>query len=372
MKLLFFIHSLSSGGAERVTSLLANYWSVKGWDVTIVTITDTKNDFYRIDNRIQRIGLELDNVSRNPFAAVSSNMQRIFALRQVLKQINPAVAIGMMTTANCLLALSSIGLAVKTIGSERIYPPKFPLGKVWEVIRRLSYPFLHAIVAQTLESSDWLKSATKQKCVVVIPNPLNYPVEPQPPFLNPSFFLHHTGARYMLLAVGRLDYQKGFDRLIHAFSEISVAYPEWVLVILGEGQQRDELTSLVTQLKLTGQVYMPGIVGNLGDWYEAATIYVLTSRYEGFPNTLLEAMSYGVPSIAVDCKTGPSDIIHNEIDGMLVQQNDLSSLVEALKRLMSDKLLRQGYAKSSVSVIEKYSLESITESWERLFNEVVR
>ena len=124
--------------------------------------------------------------------------------------------------------------------------------------------------------------------------------------------------RKVLLAVGRLEVEKGFDWLIDAFSALATKYPEWDLVILGEGSLRATLEKQVQTSGLARRVFLPGRVGNVGDWYERANLYVMSSRFEGFGNTLGEAMAYGLPAVSFDCETGPRNIIRHETDGLLV------------------------------------------------------
>ena len=363
MKLLIFIHSLSSGGAERVTTNLANYWAGKEWDITIATLTGDESDFYQLHPRVKRIALNLDADSQGLLSAIKHNYQRVRALRKVLKQQQPDVALAMMTTANILLALAAKGLGIPAVGSERIHPPMLPLGTVWEWLRQHIYGQLDMLVALTKESAVWLKANTKIQKVEIIPNTVNYPITPQPPVIKPKF----VSNSFNLIAVGRLSYQKGFDRLIQAFSTLASRFPEWNLIILGEGDCRQILEQQIAELGLEQRVSMPGVVGNLGDWYTEADLYVMTSLFEGFPNALGEAMSYGLPVISVDCDTGPRDIIRHQVDGLLVPQNDHHALVETLKMLMGDKMLRQKYAERSVEIRERLSIENISSLWEVLF-----
>src|ERR1700730_9477923 len=133
MRLLFFIYSLSSGGAERVTVNLANHWAKKGWNITIVTIAPATADFYRLDPAVHRIALEMAGESGNAAVALGQNLRRVAALRRVLNNARPDIALGMMTTANVVLALASWGLPqVHAIGAEHTHPPQLPLGTVWE------------------------------------------------------------------------------------------------------------------------------------------------------------------------------------------------------------------------------------------------
>ena len=371
MRLLFYIHTLSSGGAERVTVTLANYWVERGWHVTVVTVTGRQRDFYSLDERIERITLSMDSVSARPWHAVVNNWRRVSALRRVLHEVRPDVAVAMMVTANVTLALAGWGVPVLTIGSERNHPPAMPLGRPWEVIRRCTYPRLSSLVAQTRQSADWLGAHAPAPHVAIIPNPLHYPLAVHEPRMPPATILDEKKRSHLLLAVGRLADQKGFDRLLNAFAAVRQDHPSWALVILGEGSQRAVLEDQISSLGIDDRVHLPGAVGNVGEWYEAADAYALSSRFEGFPNTLLEALAHGVPAVAVDCETGPREILRHEEDGLLVPQDDPQALVQALERLMGDAGLRQRFAGRAVEARERLAVERIAGQWEALFKGLI-
>lgn len=369
MKLLIFIYSLSSGGAERVTVNLANHWAGKGWDIAVVTLAPQSNDFYELHLAVKRISLELAGDSGNVLTGLWQNLRRVMALRRVLRQIKPDIALGMMATANILLALATWGLPqVCAIGSERIHPPQFPLGALWERLRCNTYGRLAAVMALTSESADWLKAHTGARRVPVIPNAVTWPL-PIPALGIAVESLCQSGRR-LLLAVGRLDAQKGFDVLQDVFTNLAARYPDWDLVILGEGPQRATLQDHVRSAGLAERILLPGRAANVRDWYERADLYVLSSRFEGFPNTLVEAMSYGLAVVSFDCDTGPRDIVRHEVDGLLVPPGDVAGLTAALDRLMGDADLRQRFAKRAVEVRERFSMERIAGMWEKLFEEI--
>lgn len=367
MKLLFFIHSLSSGGAERATSNLANYWAKKGWNITIVTLASCDLDFYPLHPGINRIALSLDVESIGLWSALKSNFRRIYELRKVVKQQQPDIALAMMTTANILIALATIGLKTPAIGSERIHPPMFPLGRIWEYLRRFSYSQLSVVTALTEESAIWLKMHTTAKNIPVIPNSVVYPMVSVPPFIKPSLSERQA---FNLLAVGRLAPQKGFDRLLRAFAALAPQFPNWHLTFLGEGEGRYFLENMVQELGLEQRISLPGVAGNPSEWYQMADIYVMTSLFEGFPNTLVEAMAYGLPVVSVDCDTGPRDIIRDQVDGLLVPQDNHEALVDALRRLMSSPALRQKYANRAIEIRKRVSMEKVAGMWEKLFKEI--
>ena len=367
--ILIFIHSLSCGGAERVAANLANHWAGKGWRVTVVTLAAQSEDFYQLHPAVKRVALNLSGASHNPLTALINNLRRIFALRRVLRRVRPDVALGMMVSSNVQLTLAATGLrGLVTIGSEHIHPPQLPLSRLWEGLRRFCYGNLEAVTALTTESRDWLLHHTKVKKVAVIPNAVPWPLPTQAPWLIPQAVL--PPGQKLLLAVGRLCEQKGFDLLIDAFGQIAAEHADWYLVILGEGPLRDNLAAQIASTGLEGRVLLPGRVGNVSDWYAAADLYVMSSRFEGFGNTLAEAMAHGVPAVSFDCDTGPRDIIRHEVDGLLVPPGDVAALCAAWRRLMGDDVLRRQFAARAIEARERFSMEWIIGMWETLFEEL--
>jgi glycosyltransferase involved in cell wall biosynthesis len=368
-RLLFFISSLSSGGAERVTANLANYWAERDWTVTVVTLSDGNNDFYKLSPSVLRIRLSLLKESTNVFSGLVNNLHRVFALRRVLRKTKPQVALAMMDKANIVLSLAAWGLPnMVTVGAERIHPPQLPLSPFWAGLRRYCYPRLDVVTALTTDTRDWLLHHKKVKKVVVIPNAATWPLSTQAPLLMPQDVMK-SGCK-LLLAVGRLSEQKGFDLLIDAFCQIAAQHADWQLVILGEGPLRDTLLAQIRLAGLEDRIKLAGRAGNVGDWYQAADLYAMSSRFEGFPNTLVEALAHGLPAVSFDCDTGPRDIIRHTIDGLLVPNGDVDALAKSLYQLMSDESLRQEFGAKAIEARGRFSMEKITGMWEALFKEL--
>lgn len=366
--LLIFISSLSSGGAERVSSTLANYWSAKGWDVTVVTLVSPASDFYELHPSVKRIALELPGESSNPVQAIANNLCRALALRRVLRELRPDLALSFMTAANVLLALAATGIkGLATVGAERVHPPMYPLGKIWETLRTHLYRRLDAVVALTFETTEWLCRHTGARRVVRIPNVAMWPLTLQPPYLQPPV---RSAQQRLLLAVGRFSEQKRFDLLISAFQRLAARFPLWKLVILGDGPDRAALEAQIEAAELKHRVALPGRAGNVGQWYAAADLYVMSSRFEGFPNALAEAMAHGLPAVSFDCDTGPRDIIRHDVDGLLVTNGDVVALADTLGRLMGDEGLRQQFAVNAIDARKRFSMEKIAGMWEDLFEEL--
>lgn len=370
MKLLIFLHSLARGGAERVTANLANQLAEEGWSITVVTLSDGARDCYGLNKSVRRIGLDLDRESANPLWAIVNNLRRIFALRRVLKEQRPHAALGMMNTASVLLKFASWGLGVVVIGAERGNPSTVRLGMAWSRLRSMAYRRMDAVIALTPEAAQWLAHNASARNIAVIPNAVAWPLIDQVPRIDPKSF--GQAGRKRLLAVGRLSKVKGYDRLLEAFALIASRRSDWELVIVGEGPERQVLQVQVERFGLAEQVVLAGEAGNLADWYRHAQLFVLTSRHEGFPNVLLEAMSHGLACVSFDCEAGPRNIIRRGVDGVLVRDQDVGALASSLEQLMDDEQLRARYAALAMEVRERFALMRIIGLWRDLITEKVR
>lgn len=369
MKMLIYVHSLENGGAERVVANLANHWASCGWELTVVTVAARETDFYAVAPAIRRIGLELPGGGGDVLGGVFRTARRVRALRRCLRTLRPDIALGAMHTANVVLALAAFGLrGVHALGSEHNFPPKAPMGRAREGMRRLAYGRLEAVVALTQECSAWLQAHTRARHVPVIPNAVCWPLAEQKPRLEPASCCRP--GRHILLGAGRLSEEKNFGVLVDVFRRLAARHPGWDLVILGEGPMRAALSAQVVAAGLEGRVFLPGRVGNMGDWYAGADLYAMSSHFEGFPNTLVEAMACGLPGVSVDCDTGPRDIIRHGLDGYLVAPGDIPSLEASLERLMAQEQLRTAFSLRAVEVRERFSINRIAGLWAELFEQL--
>lgn len=358
MKIALVISSLSSGGAERVISNMANHWAAKGWDVSLLTFSGVDiEDFYALDPRVRRIYLDMRRPSVSLMDSLLFNGRRLRALRRELRELAPDVVISFMDSTNVLTILASVGMPHRVIVSERVDPVANPNAtSFWRLARRLTYRFAYCVVAQTSGVGEWLERNCGAR-IAEIPNPLRplpVPESPREP---------------LVVAVGRLSQQKGFDLLLQAFARLTVSFPEWRLVILGEGPERERLEALRKAFGLEARVDMPGRVTDVERWLARASLMVQPSRFEGFPNVLLEGMGMGVAVVSADCRSGPADIIEDGKNGRLVPVEDVHALAEAMSRLMADPEARSDLAGTAIRVRERYSSERIMECWEALLVE---
>jgi glycosyltransferase involved in cell wall biosynthesis len=338
--------------------------------VTVVTLAKQACDFYALDPVVERVALGLAGESSGLRDALANNLRRVVSLRQVLRRNRSDVAIGIMTTANVLLALAGVGFRRMVLaGSEQVYPPRFPLPPVWNHLRRLGYSRLDVVVAPTHESARWIAEHTRARRTVVIPNPIVFPLPDQPPHVDPSA-VGAPGKR-RVLAVGRLAPQKGFDLLLLAWARLASRFPAWELVIVGEGPERAALDALAGRLGVRNSVWFPGLVGNVGQWYGSAEVYVMSSRFEGFGNSLAEALAYGIPAVSFDCESGPRAIVRHGVDGFVVPHGDVTVFAETLARVMGDEGLRQSLARRATEARDRFSVGRVAKEWETLFEETL-
>ncbi|MBN8501920.1 MAG: glycosyltransferase family 4 protein [Sphingomonadales bacterium] len=360
---MIMVYSLSRGGAQRATVEMARAWADLGWDITILTLGEPEADFFVPDPRVRHVRVPLPTQSRSTVASLRNNFKRIAAIRGVLRTLKPQAALGMMSASAILLALAGVGLPGRRYGSERTYPPMLPLRPGRELLRQVAYGMLDGVVCQTSAAASWVSKRTWARATPVAPNSISLPLPRQEPILDPESILA-PGDR-CLLAVGRFSEEKQFDQLISSFARIVPEAPNWKLVIVGDGPDRGAMQSQVVNAGLCDRVLLPGASGNIADWYSRADLFVMTSRFEGFPNALLEAAAHGVAMVSFDCLAGPSDIIEDHQSGLLVPADDFIRLEAALSQLMHDDDLRGAYAARAREVNIRFGRQRVMGLWNR-------
>ena len=357
---LLFIDSLKIGGAERVTLQWAEWLSEGGWSVTLLTSKSASHDFYPVPAGLRRVqepalpGL----LNRALFWPL-----KLLRLRKLLQREQPALLIGMTTLPSIKLALASIGLSSRLVLSERNYPPARPLAWRWRLLRRLAYPRAHLHLVQTQGIAQWLHQRGLARRTAVLANAIVWPIPRLAPWLNPERSV--PPGQKVILAVGTKLHQKGFDRLVAAFARLQADFPDWSLVILGIDDAPYRGVNQAARLRQlmgteSSRLILPGNVGNVGDWYKASALFVLSSRFEGYPNVLLEAMASGLPCLAVDCPTGPSDLIDPGLNGWLVSEQVASTDMEQpLRQALEDTAARVAFASKAQAVRQRNAPESL-------------
>jgi GalNAc-alpha-(1->4)-GalNAc-alpha-(1->3)-diNAcBac-PP-undecaprenol alpha-1,4-N-acetyl-D-galactosaminyltransferase len=344
-------------------SIMANYWAARGKQVTLITFASEEIDFYPLHPEVKRVALGLMTTSRHPWEALRNNLRRLKRLRQEIRKSEPEVVISFMDPTNVLTLLASVGLNTPVIVSLRTDPRQYRIGWARSALRRLLYPQASAVVVQTEEIRCWTQRFVRQEAVFTIPNPI------MPPLYDEPDRALHSG--YTVAAMGSLLPEKGFDLLLRAFARCTAKYPGWSLVIIGEGRERETLETLVGELGIADRVSMPGRIREPVSLLRGVDLFVMSSRVEGFPNALLEAMACGLPVVSFDCPSGPRNIIRQGVDGVLVKPEDVEALAAAMQRLMGDDAERERLGSRAVEVTERFSLERVMGIWEDILGRVI-
>jgi glycosyltransferase involved in cell wall biosynthesis len=344
----------------RLSSAMAE----RGYEVTLLTTDPEARDFYDVPAVVRR-------VRADPAAHLSCRWfdypcqrRRRAALRQSLLATRPDLVLTFLDTVNIGVLLALWGDRVPVIVSERIEPRQHSIGARWGLLRWLTYPRAARVVLLAQESREWAARFRPRWRIESIENP----VFPTPSAMSaPPRSTHH-----FVLGVGRLQAQKGFDLLIRAFGSIADRFPDWELVIFGEGPDRDALTGLAQALGLSSRVRLAGATPHPFAGVGHDDLFVFSSRYEGFGMALAEAMAAGMPVISFDCPFGPGRIVRHEVDGLLVPAEDGKALADAMRRLMADPVERARLAARAPEVTERFSPTRIFDCWDRLIRDVLQ
>jgi GalNAc-alpha-(1->4)-GalNAc-alpha-(1->3)-diNAcBac-PP-undecaprenol alpha-1,4-N-acetyl-D-galactosaminyltransferase len=350
-RLLLIIGSLQAGGAERQLSDMANYWSARGVQVTFATWHGPEvEDFYVLDRTIERVHLGV-NGSRVRLLSLIGILAGIMRLRRLIRTSRAHAVLSFIDVSNVCTIMAAAGLGVRVVVAERTHPAlRRSMGLAWRLLRHLSYRHADLVVAQTRDAAGWLERNCRAR-VSVIPNALR---------ALPSLDCRREP---LIVAVGRLTTEKGFDLLLHAFARLMRPFPEWRVCIVGEGMERKALVQLAGRLGLTQRVEFLGEVRGIDSWLARASLFVHPSRREGFPNAVLEAMGMGLAVICADCRAGPAELIADRINGRLVPVDDVDALAGAMAELMASSDSREALGREARQVRQRFGQERIMEDW---------
>lgn len=361
MKIACIIHSLDGGGAERVMAGLASRLVERGHQVTLVTLDDGLNDRHPLHRQVERCPLGLMKPTRRWVEKLRMTRLRMQAVGAAVRSARCEVVLSFCDRTNILVlqSLGSSGLPV--VVSERSDPVQQQLGWFWEQQRRRAYPHADRIVALTDASAEALQSLSPHP-VVTIPSAVELPPRQAD---RPQAI-----ANQRIVGVGRLEFEKGFDRLIQAVARATDSDSPWRLRILGCGSQQETLRQLAANAGIGSRVELAGWIQPVWDELAQATMFVLPSRYEGFPSALLEAMALGVPSLAVDCESGPRVIIDHSSNGLLVD-NSIAGLSSGIEQLIEQPDLREQLGAAGKEVVERFGWEAMVDRYEQVLREAI-
>ena len=363
LRVTFVIFSMDGGGAQRVMSIMANYWAARNWKITLLTYgREGRRSAYDLHPTVTQRALDIEGASSNLAAAALANVRRLWSLRRAIEASDPQVVISFLDRVNVRTILATIGLKVPVIVSERNHPGRRGMNVWWRVLRRCTYPFAGCLVAQTARAMELFGGTVRRKGRV-IPNPVRLPAE--------SGGRDRGAGSRTVVGMGRLIHQKGFDRLLRAFAVVATKHDGWLLEIWGEGEDREQLETLRDDLGLRGRAFFPGWAGDAMRELRRADLVVLSSRYEGFPNVLCEAMACGAPVVSFDCPYGPGDIVRHGVDGILVAPDDVEELAHAMDRLMGDDDERDRLGHGAGEIVSRFGVEKVMGMWEEAVNDAL-
>ena len=355
-KILFYIHSLNKGGAERVLLTLAEKLNTDS-NIKVVVMTDTVDDLeYELPDGIKRINLK-DRMKKN------NALSRISAIRACVKEEKPDRFVAFMLSSAIRAVIVTLLSGYKVIAAVRSNPYDDYSSGINRVILLFTMTFAERIVCQTEYQVKFFPEKMQKKCVV-ISNPIfkEFVLKAQ----ELSGTREENTGKKRIVATGRLYDYKNHKLLIEAFSDIAEEYQDIDVVIYGEGPYRKELEDTISELKLSDRVFLPGDSEHVAEDIADAFIYVLPSDTEGLPNALMEAMALGLPVISTDCPCGgPKSLIKDGENGLLTPVGDVSAMRESLKRLITDDVLRKSISEKAKDILISNDADHITDQWKK-------
>lgn len=373
MKILYCLAgTFNSGGMERIVTAKANWLSKNGYDVTIVTTEQNyRPDFYPLHG-VKRIDTNImysDTLKLNPLKKLFVRSKLIHkhkkALVKIVEEIQPDIIISTFgNEVSFIPKLKDKSKKIVEIHFSRWFRLQAKRPGIWKLIDKYltwkDYQYVKMydkFVSLTNEDS---KNWGKLKNITVIPN-----------FIENNNSEPALLSNKKMISVGRLDYQKGFDRLIKAWKDVNDSYPDWMLNIYGSGPLREDLINLVNSLNLQDSIKINEPTKEIIDKYRQHSALIISSHYEGLPMIMLEAMEVGLPIISYDCPCGPKDVIENQINGILVPNNSISRLAESIKEIIASPSKRKEMGKKAYETSRQFFANEIMPKWDSLFLSLV-
>jgi GalNAc-alpha-(1->4)-GalNAc-alpha-(1->3)-diNAcBac-PP-undecaprenol alpha-1,4-N-acetyl-D-galactosaminyltransferase len=349
MKIVFVTSTLSSGGSERVMALLANNFSERGHQVEIVCL-NRHDVFYPIDDDVKVL------FAREEAGAKFIGAKMLW-LRKHIRRERPDVVIAFMVEVYCVTLASMIGMNVPVISSERIQPQFFGHVKGflrWLLLRRTAH-----LVVQTERIKAFYSKALQARTSIIY-NPVTDKV----------FGLPEEKKENRIIAVGRLAYQKNYPMLFDAFRKVLTDFPQYQLVIYGEGPQRQMLEEQIAEKGLAGKVVMAGRTEHVIEEMNRSKVFCMTSDFEGMSNAMLEAICIGLPVVTTDV-SGARDLVKDGVNGFVTEIGNTDQFAEALRKVLSDEALMVEMGRNNKAKAVEFRTEKIVDQWETLINQVI-
>ncbi len=352
--ILFFVDDYS-GGAGNVVQILANEFHKLG-EIPVIAILNPHTKKYKLNEGIATIEYMMSkNTSKNKLVFLWRNLSTV---RKIVKEVNPDVIVSFIDNINTNVCLSLFfKKRIPIIVSERSNPIAIQPYGLYRHLRPLAYRRANVITVQCEYFKNFMPNL-KHK-MVVTPNPVVKPAVTKESYL--------LGDKVKFVTCARLSTIKQLDKMIEAFNLIHRQIPNSQLTIFGEGPERHRLVLLIEQLSLNDSVFLPGATKNVFNELANSDIYLMTSKQEGFPNALCEAMSVGLPVVAFECHPGLRDIVECGKNGYLVSPDNINEFAQCTIMLLSDETLRKRIGQNAKKIVTKFSIKNVSIIWDNLF-----
>ena len=347
---------MECGGAQQVVSRLLDAMLTKNFNLGLVTLSDPASDFFQLNHVIERYSLRLVNETSGIIGKFGNNLMRIYRIRKAMMAFKPDIVVAFIAPTNCLTILASAGLDIRVIISERNDPRMQSFGRIWDRLRRVLYRFADTVTANSQGAIEGLLDYVVAEKLQYLPNPARYSVGSE--HINADARRHH-----FFLSVARLHWQKNHEVTIYAFSKVAKALPDWKLVFVGAGKRMGHLKNLASQLNLKDRIVFEGQLDEPAEHYRKAGLFIMASKFEGQPNTLLEAMVFGLPVIASSAIPDVEALVVEPQSGLKCPVNDVQALADAMLKLGKDDNLRRKLGANGRRFMEKYGEQEILEQW---------
>ena len=363
------IYSMEPGGAQRVMAQLLDHLVQQGHHATLITFEKpSEQSFFPLDDRVRLLKMGRVAEGRG-IGRLGRVMGWVRNIRRAILSAKPDIVISFIDLTNVMVLLATRGLNIPVIVSERIDPHHHPIGRVGGALRWLTYPKADRIVVQTARAARFFDAMPSAR-IVTLANPVppaTLPSQPERAGRN---------GRYRILAVGRLDRQKGFDLLIPAFARLATRFADWDVVVFGKGMERPALQRSIEAHGLADRFVLAEPTQAVAEALAASHVFAFPSRYEGFPNALAEAMAAGLPPVAFADVSGVEDLITHSKSGLICDwgasdRNAVDSLASNLAALMEDGQARLGLGNEARRQVEAFAPSRILQSWDELVADVV-
>ena len=352
--IIFVIHGIAGGGAERVASLLINEWVRLKYNVLLITFSPLEENDYFISPLVSRRFI-INNYNFNFFfiSKIISNIARVFKLRKIIRREKNSVVISFITRTNIEVIIATLGLGNKIIISERnhVYSQRNHWSRFERFMRIVFYRFSSKVTSNILSSLKYMEKYVPREKLVFIPNPVTIQK------------VVSTIDSNIILTVGRLVYQKNHRELITAISKIKIQTKGWSVNILGDGPLRDDLEQHIISHNLSDMVTLHHTVSDINPYYFSAGIFVLTSHYEGMPNVLFEAMAHKIPCIVPNNLSGALYFVEDNVTGLIYKAGDTTDLANKINMLIDDNDLRIHIGNMSYKKLNHLTIDKIINRW---------